>query len=199
MNRIVYRSTSIFRQVFLALCLGFVLLRLGIILELIFFKIEKYSQAFNIPLTIVSYVVIIFALLFLFSLHRKFIIEYDDNTISYQNRLTRKTKRLSFSESNYVLMNKKGIYFYKSKSDMSSELLKIPFYRFGFVDAVLTNNLFKKLISDESITVEKQFKILPGHEPVWKLASWVYGVLAVLTFMQYATPIKVFVILLSNH
>ena len=94
-------------------------------------------------------------------------------------------------------MKKKGIYFYKTEAISDGELLKIPFYRFGKLDALQANALFKKLIANQSIKVKKEFKVLPGYESYWKIADLVYGLLSLLVFFQYPLHIKLFVVLLN--
>lgn len=75
--------------------------------------------------------------------------------------------------------------------------MKIPFYRFGKLDALQANGLFKKLIANQSIKVKKEFKVLPGYESYWKIADLVYGLLSLLVFFQYPLHIKLFVVLLN--
>lgn len=196
MNRIIYRPTSTLRQVFLILSSILVLLRFSINLEVKIHKL-KYHDVINMPLTTLLYAALFILLVFLIVLNLKFIVSYDENTISYENKILRRKTSINFSDAKYVLMNKKGIYFYKNETISDGELLKIPFYRFGKLDALQANALFKKLISNQSIKVKKEFKILPGYESYWKIADLVYGLLSLLVFFQYPLHIKLFVILLN--
>ena len=196
MNRIIYRPTSTFRQVFLILLSILVILRYAINLEVKIHKL-KYHDVINLPLTTILYAALFILLVFLICLNLKFIIYFNDNSVSYENRLLRRKTSIQFSEVRYVLMNKKGIYFYKSEANSDVELLKIPFYRFGKLDALQANGLFKKLIANQSIKVKKEFKILPGYESYWKIADLVYGLLSLLVFFQYPLHIKLFVVLLN--
>lgn len=196
MNRIIYRPTSTLRQVFLILSSILVLLRFSINLEVKIHKL-KYHDAINMPLTTLLYAALFILLVFLIVLNLKFVVSYDENTISYENKILRRKTSINFSDAKYVLMNKKGIYFYKSETSSDGELLKIPFYRFGKLDALQANALFKKLIANQSIKVKKEFKILPGYESYWKIADLVYGLLSLLVFFQYPLHIKLFVVLLN--
>lgn len=196
MNRILYIPTSTLRQVFLILSSILVLLRFSINLEVKIHKL-KYHDVINMPLTTLLYAALFILLVFLIVLNLKFVVSYDENTISYENKILRRKTSINFSDAKYVLMNKKGIYFYKSETSSYGELLKIPFYRFGKLDALQANALFKKLIANQSIKVKKEFKILPGYESYWKIADLVYGLLSLLVFFQYPLHIKLFVVLLN--
>ena len=196
MNRIIYRPTSTLRQVFLILSSILVLLRYSINLEVKIHKL-KYHDVINMPLTTLLYAALFILLIFLIVLNLKFVVSYDENTISYENKILRRKTSINFSDAKYVLMNKKGIYFYKSEANSDAELLKIPFYRFGKLDALQANGLFKKLIANQTIKVKKEFKILPGYESYWKIADLIYGLLSLLVFFQYPLHIKLFVVLLN--
>lgn len=196
MNRIIYRPTSTLRQVFLILSSILILLRYSINWEVKIHKL-KYHDVINMPLTTLLYAALFILLIFLIVLNLKFVVSYDENTISYENKILRRKTSINFSDAKYVLMNKKGIYFYKSEASSDGELLKIPFYRFGKLDALQANALFKKLIANQSIKVKKEFKILPGYESYWKIADLVYGLLSLLVFFQYPLHIKLFVVLLN--
>lgn len=196
MNRIIYRPTSTLRQVFLILSSILVLLRFSINLEVKIHKL-KYHDVINMPLTTLLYAALFILFVFLIVINLKFVVSYDENTVSYENKILRRKTSINFSDAKYVLMNKKGIYFYKSETSSDGELLKIPFYRFGKLDALQANALFKKLIANQSIKVKKEFKILPGYESYWKIADLVYGLLSLLVFFQYPLHIKLFVVLLN--
>lgn len=196
MNRIIYRPTSTLRQVFLILSSILILLRYSINWEVKIHKL-KYHDVINMPLTTLLYAALFILLIFLIVMNLKFVVSYDENTISYENKILRRKTRINFSDAKYVLMNKKGIYFYKTEASSDGELLKIPFYRFGKLDALQANGLFKKLIANQSIKVKKEFKVLPGYESYWKIADLVYGLLSLLVFFQYPLHIKLFVVLLN--
>ena len=196
MNRIIFRPTSTLRQVFLILSSILVLLRFSINLEVKIHKL-KYHDIINMPLTTLLYAALFIVLVYLIVINLKFVVSYDENTVSYENKILRRKTSINFSDAKYVLMNKKGIYFYKSETSSDGELLKIPFYRFGKFDALQANALFKKLIANQSIKVKKEFKILPGYESYWKIADLVYGLLSLLVFFQYPLHIKLFVVLLN--
>jgi hypothetical protein len=149
------------------------------------------------PLTTLLYAAFFILLVFLIVINLKFVVSYDENTVSYENKILRRKTSINFSDAKYVLMNKKGIYFYKTEASSDGELLKIPFYRFGKLDALQANGLFKKLIANQSIKVKKEFKVLPGYESYWKIADLVYGLLSLLVFFQYPLHIKLFVVLLN--
>lgn len=196
MNRIIYRPTSTLRQVFLILSSILILLRYSINWEVKIHKL-KYHDVINMPLTTLLYAALFILLIFLIVLNLKFVVSYDENTISYENKILRRKTSINFSDAKYVLMNKKGIYFYKTEASSDGELLKIPFYRFGKLDDLQANGLFKKLIANQSIKVKKEFKVLPGYESYWKIADLVYGLLSLLVFFQYPLHIKLFVVLLN--
>ena len=161
----------------------------------------KYHDVINLPLTTILYAALFILLVFLICLNLKFIIYFNDNSVSYENRLLRRKTSIQFSEVRYVLMNKKGIHFYKSEAGSESGsdnvLLRIPFYRFGKLDAIQANALFKKLIANQNIRVKKEFKILPGYENHWKIADLLYGLLSLVVFFQYPLHIRLFIVLLN--
>lgn len=196
MNRIIYRPTSTLRQVFLILSSILILLRYSINWEVKIHKL-KYHDVINMPLTTLLYAALFIVLVYLIVINLKFVVSYDENTVSYENKILRRKTSINFSDAKYVLMNRKGIYFYKSETSSDGELLKIPFYRFGKLDALQANALFKKLIANQNIKVKKEFKILPGYESYWKIADLVYGLLSLLVFFQYPLHIKLFVVLLN--
>ena len=82
-------------------------------------------------------------LIFLIVLNLKFVVSYDENTISYENKILRRKRALIFRCKICFNEQKRNI-LYKTEASSDGELLKIPFYRFGKLDALQANGTILK-------------------------------------------------------
>lgn len=198
-KRVRYVNTSLSKQFFLFMVLIYIILRLTIVLQIIFYGITKYSNQMNIPLTLILMFALLLLLIFLIIGHRFFSIEYDENQISYI-KFNKVSGSINVDEINRVIFDKKSIkFFMDSEANLENPSLTIPLFKFGKVEAVEMNNFYNFIKSIDGITIEKRFKVLPGYDEKQKYISALYIFLAVCVFINYATPIKAIVVLLQAH
>lgn len=202
MNKIQYHYTNLAKQIFFLICFLYILLRFIIMMEIIFFKIEGYYEATNIPLTLLLYTALFALLICLFRGHKLCYSTYDETTLTYHNTLLRKKRVLELKDVRLAVLDTFGIKFFASKdSDPKTEkpIFFLPFFRDGIVEAVQVDKFYKLLKASEEIKVIKKFKVLPGYSNKWKFVAIAYGFLAVVVFMSCATPLTVVIVLLQNH
>lgn len=198
-KRVRYVNTSLSKQFFLFMVLIYIVLRLTLVLQIVFYRITKYSNQMNIPLTLILMFALLLLLIFLIIGHRFFSIEYDENQIVYK-KFNKIAGSINIDEINRVIFGKKSIKFFKdSDVNLEKPSLIIPLFKFGKVEAIEMNNFYNFIKSIDGITIEKRFKVLPGYDKNQKYISALYIFLAVCVFINYATPIKAIVVLLQAH
>ena len=198
-KRVSYVNTSLSKQFFLFMVLIYIILRLTLVLQIVFYGITKYSNQMNIPLTLILMFALLLLCLFLMLGHRFFSIEYDENQIVYK-KFNKIAGSINIDEINRVVFDKKNIKFFKdSESNIENPSLTIPLFKFGKVQAIEMNNFYNFIKTIDGITIEKRFKVLPGYDKKQKYISAIYIFLAVCVFINYATPIKAIVVLLQAH
>lgn len=198
-KKVHYVNTSLPKQFFLFMVLIYIILRLTIVLQIIFYEITKYSNQMNIPLTLILMFALLLLLIFLIIGHRFFSIEYDENQIVYK-KFNKIAVSINIDEISRAIFDKKNIKFYKnSEADPENPSLTIPLFKFGKVAAIEMNNFYNFIKSIDGIMIEKRFKVLPGYDKKQKYISALYIFLAVCVFINYATPIKAIVVLLQAH
>lgn len=202
MNKIQYHYTNLAKQVFFLVCFIYILLRFLIMMEIILFKVEGYYEATNIPLTLLLYVALFAAIILLFRQHKFCYSVFDSNRLVYHNTLLRKESVLPLSGAKLAVFDTFGIKFYASQdADWATEkpIFFLPFFRGGIIEAVQIDKFYKMLKADDSTRIIKNFKVLPGYSNKWKFVAIAYGFLAVILFMNCATPITVLIVLFQNH
>lgn len=198
-KRVRYVNTSLSKQFFLFMVLIYIVLRLTLVLQIVFYGITKYSNQMNIPLTLILMFALLLLLIFLIIGHRFFSIEYDENQIVYK-KFNKIAGSINIDEISRAIFDKKNIKFFKnSEADPENPSLTIPLFKFGKVQAIEMNNFYNFIKSIDGITIEKRFKVLPGYDKKQKYISALYIFLAVCVFINYATPIKAIVVLLQAH
>lgn len=204
MKKIRYHYTNLPKQILFAICGLYLLLRFFIIMEIIIFKLDGYYENLNIPLTLTLYLVLFILLLILFRGHKICISTYDENTLTYYNTLLHHSKSVDLSTVKLAVFDTLGVKFYdrdnidyKSKSE--KPIFFLPFFRDGIIEAIDINEFFKMMKAKDGIHVVKTFQVLPGYSKKWTALSVAYGFLAVLAFMNLATPLTVVIVLLQNH
>lgn len=201
MNNIRYIRTNVAKQVFLIMCFIWIALRFAIMLEIIVYKVEGYYQATNVPLTLIMYILLFAVVIFFFRAYKYYNIQYNDEEIIYNDRLRKKSSSIEFSKVHCAIFDKKGISFFTAPHPEQGTTpdLFIPFHRFGKMDAIEANELFKKVKTFTHINIEKRFKVLPGYGKGNKALSYLYITLTIILFLTTATPIKVVVVLWQYH
>ncbi len=198
-KKVHYVNTSLSKQFFLFMVLIYIILRLTIVLQIIFYGITKYSNQMNIPLTLILMFALLLLLIFLIIGHRFFSIEYDENQIVYK-KFNKIAGSINIDEISRAIFDKKSIKFFKdSDGSLENPSLTIPLFKFGKVAAIEMNNFYNFIKSIDGIMIEKRFKVLPGYDKKQKYISALYIFLAVCVFINYATPIKAIVVLLQAH
>ncbi|MCI9476861.1 MAG: hypothetical protein HFE71_10430 [Emergencia sp.] len=202
MYKIQYHYTNLAKQVLFGVCFVYVLLRFLIMAEIIIFKIDGYYQATNIPLTLVMYLVIFALIVFLFRGHKYCYSTYDEKRLTYHNSLLKRSRSLDFSEAQVAVFDTKGVSFYAKDGDnfeSAEPIFFLPFFRDGKIEAIQINKFYKMLKELPGMRVIKRFHVLPGYEKKWNFVTIAYGFLAVIVFMNCATPLTVCIVLLQNH
>ena len=202
MKKIGYHYTNLAKQILIIICFLYTLLRFLIMLEIMVFKLDGYYDNLNIPLTLLLYAVLFLLLLILFRGHKICISTYDENTLTYYNTLLRKSKSLDLSTVKLAVFDTFGVKFYDHQdADYKSEkpMFFLPFFRDGIVEALDIDAFFKMMKAREGVKVVKTFKVLPGYTKKWTAVTVLYGFIAVLAFMNTATPLTVVIVLLQNH
>lgn len=204
MHKIRYHYTNLPKQLLFIVLFVYALLRFGIMMEIFIFKIPEYYGKVNMPLTILMYIVIFLVLLVLFRGHKICFSTYDENTLTYYNTLLGKSRSLELSQVRLAVFDTFGVKFYDDpNADYENKnvqpLFFLPFFRDGVVEALDINAFFKMMKEREDVRVIKKFKVLPGYTKKWKALAVAYGFAAVATFMNTATPLTLFIVLLQNH
>lgn len=202
MHKIQYRPTHTAKQVFILTLLLYTLLRFVIILQIIFYKIPKYYEATNIPLTLLLYAVLFIALIALFRGHTFCGSVYDERGLTYTNRLLRKSRSMEFSRVKTAVFDIFGVKFYDTQNPdpkTDKPFFFLPFFRDGIVQVLQIDRFYKEMKAREDVRVIKNFTVLPGYSNRWKIVAILYGFLAVVTFMSCATPITLIVVLFQSH
>lgn len=196
MKKIRYYYSSMSKQVFLILSMLFVLARFVLFLEVIFFDINGYAGQYNIFASVLLYLVYFLPLLFFSTGYRFFYTLYDEDKVTYCNRLLKKETSLSFASVEKAILDRKGIHLFckgRSESDLS-----IPFFRFGVISPAGADD-FYKLLKQKNIPLEKKFTILPGHEPSRRWRGLVYSCLALLSLALLTQTVALAVSILKKH
>lgn len=202
MKRIRYCRTNNLKQIFLAFGFIYFFLRFIVMIEISLFKIKGYYENLNMPLTILLYAIILAAIIFIMICFRKFYTLYDDNTITYYNKVFHREKSFDFDKAKLAVFGSRGVSFYASddgKKQGEEPLFFVPFFRGGIIDAIEINDLFKALKDREGMRVIKEFTVLPGYGKPWYIVKIIYGFLAVIAMVQCATPLALVIVLFKNH
>ncbi len=194
MEIISYHYTNTMKQLMISSIMLYFLLRLVIIGEIVIFDIPGYDV--NILFTVVLYVIIFAALMTLLLGYKFCYTLYDDNTITYYNRLLKKERSIEINDIKKVVLGKRGVNFYKEDSDESAFF--IPFFRGGIIEALEINNFYTKIKAAEGIHVIKDFKVLPGYGKPFVALKVLYVFLAILIFLNCFTPLATIIILYQS-
>lgn len=201
MKKIQYHYSHITKQAFVLTLFLYTLLRFLIMMEIIIYRIPEYYSDVNIPLTILLYTVLFAVIICMFFSHRFCCSTYDDTHLTYHNRLLRKSSSLDLSAVKMALFDTKGVKFFTSDHGSTEDRSDffLPFFRGGIIDALQIDGFYKQMKASPHIRVQKRFKVLPGYTKKWKVLSVVYGFLAVILFMNCATPLTLVIVLFQNH
>lgn len=202
MKFIRYTYTHVMKQIFFIVCFAYALLHFAVIMEVVLFKLPGFYENVRPFSTVIIYLLIFILLFMLFIQHRFFYSLYDEDKIIYCNLLLRKQKQFEFKNAKSAFFGSTGVKFYDTPNpDVKKDtaLFYLPFFRGGIVNAVQINNFYKFLKDKEDMMVYKSFKVLPGYTKKWKLVAVGYLFLALIIFMNCATPLTTAIVLFTNH
>jgi len=201
MRKIEYTFITLARQFLFISIFIYVLLHLSVVTEILVFKIDKYYQAFNFPITYLIYGLIVLLIGCLFFQHRFFYAEYTKSTLTYTNKVFHKSRSIDFDNVDNVICDTFGAYFF-NKGSVSREKkdadFVLPFFRGGRIDVVQLNKMLDYM-SSHGINVTKTYKIMPGYGKKTKILSFVYGFFAIAIIANCANPIYTVIVLLQAH
>lgn len=191
MNIISYRYTNSMKQVFLFSWMLFFLLYIATVVEMVIFKVPGYSTLNALSL-LLYYVVFLAVLILVFIGYKFFYTLYDEDTVIYYNKLTRKEYSVDLSDVNKVVFQKKGIDFYTMDAGEKPSL-HIPLFRGGIIDAVELDKFYQAMKAREGVVVYKEFTVLPGYGKLFTVIKVIYLILAAYTLLNCATPLAAFI------
>lgn len=84
-KKVHYVNTSLSKQFFLFMVLIYIILRLTIVLQIVFYGITKYSNQMNIPLTLILMFALLLLLIFLIIGHRFFLLNMTKTKLYIKN------------------------------------------------------------------------------------------------------------------
>lgn len=199
MKKITYIFTNKAKFLLYLATMAYFALMLIISFQIKIYNIEGYEM-YLLP-TILYYFIIFLVVTGVFWCFKFFYTAYDDEKITYYNRIIRKEYTAYFNDVKYVIFDKKGVKFYKTLNPSLKDKADffIPFFRFGVIDAISINELFEKLINMEHIKVEKKFKVLPGYTKKWRIVSMFYSLLAFCVLIMCSVPLKTIIAIFAAH
>lgn len=199
MKKINYIFTNKAKFLLYIMSMVYFALMLIVSIQIKIYDIEGY-EVYLLP-TILYYILIFGAVTFVFWCFKFFYTTYDDEKITYHNRIIRSETTVNFDDIRHVIFDKKGVKFYKTLNPALEDKadLFIPFFRLGLIDAISINELFEKVINIEHIKVEKKFKVLPGYTKKWRIVSMIYSILACSVLILCITPLQTIITLFSVH
>lgn len=201
MKKITYHYTALSKQTWFYSGVLYLALCSIVALQIEIYKVPGYYETQNLLVSLLSYAVgMIFFVLLSFG-HYVCYAEYDDEKITYRNRLTRKSRTFYYKEATSVIFDKGGIKFYDNQQALVNKerpLFYFPFFRDGKVEAILVNRFFQlmqereqKIGDPDKFKVYKTFKVLPGYSRRWKYVSFAYACLSLLVLINCAKPLAV--------
>ena len=196
MNKIQYYYSAMSKQVFLILLCIFFILRFALFAEIVIYDIQGYGDSFNIGATFILYSLYIAACIFFFIGYKFFFTTYDENVVTYHNKLLKKEISADLNTIQKATLTKKGVFLYQD-ADSSEACLHIPFWRLGKISPVGIDE-FYKLLKTKDIIIDKQFKVLPGYGRSKGLTSVIYSCLALLVLGSATQTLALFVAILKS-
>lgn len=198
-GRIVYRYSSLAKQAWFYICAAYLFLWAIVFIEIKLYNVENYD--FSLLSALILLVIGIAFFITISFGHKACYSEYDDNTITYKNKLLLKEKSFNFKDCKVVFFDKTGIKFYNEENDMINKLapvFKIPFFRDGKIEAVTLHAFFKKMKNREAavndsklFVVYRSYDVVPGYGRRWKYLSFFYACLSIIALVNCCTPLSV--------
>lgn len=200
MKRIRYYYSAMSKQVFLIILFLFILARMTIFFQVVFYNINDYAKLYNVKASIFLYAIYIVLCLFFFYAYKGFYVEYDEHKVIYYNRIIQKRYFVDLDMVSNAVLNKNGIYLYYSSDDITknSFAMFIPFSRFGVISPVGVDD-FYKLLKQKNIVIEKSFVELPvfGKSKNW--ISMLYSGLALFALASLTQALALINAIAKSH
>lgn len=200
MKRIRYYYSAMSKQVFLIILFLFILARMTIFFQVVFYNINDYAKLYNVKASIFLYAIYIVLCLFFFYAYKGFYVEYDEHKVIYYNRIIQKRYFVDLDMVSNAVLNKNGIYLYYSSDDITknSFTMFIPFSRFGVISPVGVDD-FYKLLKQKNIVIEKSFVELPvfGKSKNW--ISMLYSGLALFALASLTQALALINAIAKSH
>lgn len=171
MYKIRYYYSSLAKQFFIGSVVLAMLARL-----ILFFVGNFYKDAY-VGASVAFYVVVFIACGFFFTAYRFKYFEFDEETLTRHNLLTRTTAAFDLAPVDRALFSHSGISLFYEKDEKPSFF--IPFRSFGIVSPVGVEN-FMNLMKNHGVKVEQDYKILPGYDEKSKWFGRGYGLLTLI-------------------
>lgn len=191
MNKIRYYYSAMSKQVFLILLILFFIIRFALITEIVIYDIQGYGDSFNLVATFILYALYLAVSVFFLIGYKFFYAEFDKDTVTYHNKLTKKSVTANLNDICKATLTKKGVFLYKDEN-ASQACIHIPFWRLGKISPVGIDD-FYKLLKTKDIIIDKQFKVLPGYGKSKGFTSLVYSCLALFALGSLTQTLALFV------
>lgn len=228
MRKITYHYSALSKQTWFYSGILYLILTSLVYILVAAYRVEGYYESLNLPLILTSNLI---GMVFFWLLSLGHLIcysEYDDEKITYKNRLLRTERTFFFKDAEAVIFDKKGVKFYASCQALVNKEkpdFYIPFFRDGKIEALQINAFFKAMKDREkaaseaeegeingglengasgtvvgplSFKVYKTFKVLPGYGRKWKYLAFAYACLTLLVLMNCAKPLAVVIGLMQT-
>lgn len=196
MEKVKYYYSSMSKQVLILILFFLIVMRFVLFVQVMKYNINDYAVKFNIGATLILYLVYLFICAFFFTAYKFFVIVFDENNVTYYNKLLRKKNTIDLKMVERAHLAKKGIYLYEGNKIKPSFYL--PFFRWGVISPGGVDN-FYRLLKQKNIEIEKDFVTLPGHGRRWKWVSIMYTCLALLVLAPATQTLALVVAIFKSH
>ena len=209
MQKITYHYSALSKQTWFYSGILYLALLSAVYILVVAYRVEGFYEDLNLTMSLLANTagMIFFYLLSLG--HHVCYTEYDDEKITYKNRLLRKSRTFYYKDAEAVIFDRWGVKFYDEQALVNKEKPEfyVPFFRDGKVEPIQLNYFFKLMKDreeeltekDEKFKVYKTFKIVPGYGRKWKYLSFAYACLTLLVLMNCSRPLSVIIGLMSAY
>lgn len=210
MQKITYHYSALSKQTWFYSGILYLALLSAVYILVAAYRVEGFYEDLNLTMSLLANTagMIFFYLLSLG--HHVCYTEYDDEKITYKNRLLRKSRTFYYKDAEAVIFDRWGVKFYADEQALVNKEkpdFYVPFFRDGKVEPIQLNYFFKLMKDreeeltekDEKFKVYKTFKIVLGYGRKWKYLSFAYACLTLLVLMNCSRPLSVIIGLMSAY